>query len=875
MNYANYDDVVAQLQSAGLLLDSVKKSSGGMQEGKLVVESSRSVRCDVDGEKKKQSGAYWLHELRLDDGVWLTGAYWVDHGNASFKIELRKTCAKCGTDMPLNAAECISPGCGSKKSKARVIPPEQLAAHKARMEEARRQAEAQAAADAERAAAWADAVWLKSHEVTSVDEHDYLSRKMLKAAYGARIFDSNHGVILEGADADDYKYLAQFHGALVVPMLDKSGRRRGLQFILSRLNHQELITRRERDKEYWPKGMLKEGLHYLIGGQMHGVGLVGEGFATAAILHEASNLPVAVAFDANNLGPVGDLLWKQSKKRTKLLYCADDDWLQRCRECKKYTPAAAPVCRHCGKQHGKNNAGVTRAKEAAITTSGAWVMPVFSTARPDDKKGPTDFNDLRCMEGEQLVVAQLQEKLAALEWSFPIAGLNASSPQQGGGGGNGRRAAVSVMSLDDAVMRFMPLDDGTGKYLFDTWTNKVAMRDQMIAILPAGVRADDIKRHPVWMQRGACYLDQVGFDPSGNDKNVLLNTWRGWPMEPQQGSCDKLLSTLQYLCSGEQNHRELFRWVLCWMAYPLQNPGAKMASAIILHGPQGTGKSAVFQALAKIYGDYSTILNQRGLEDKFNSDWADSKLFILAEEVVTRAEMWHIKNELKELVTGEWIRVNPKNIAAYRQRNQVNIAYLSNENQPLPIENDDRRHCVIWTPPQLDEEFYDALWREIDNGGIPAFYHYLLNLDLGDFHPKKRPPMTQAKQNLINLSLPSESRFIAEWIGGDTPWPVVPCASMDLYKAYLKWCKDNGETRPRPSHQFLGTVGNMLGWEKRKARVYPDLNFRGKTGQKWMVIPPAAILQPLGKEQSPDIPAAEWLTEGMFEFKNAGENDEN
>ncbi|MFK5283741.1 primase-helicase family protein, partial [Lacticaseibacillus paracasei] len=80
-------------------------------------------------------------------------------------------------------------------------------------------------------------------------------------------------------------------------------------------------------------------------------------------------------------------------------------------------------------------------------------------------------------------------------------------------------------------------------------------------------------------------------------------------------------------------------------------------------------------------------LNQRGLEDKFNSDWSDSKLFILAEEVVTRAEMWHIKNELKELVTGEWIRINPKNIAAYRQRNQVNICYMSNENQPLPLDN--------------------------------------------------------------------------------------------------------------------------------------------------------------------------------------------
>ena len=56
------------------------------------------------------------------------------------------------------------------------------------------------------------------------------------------------------------------------------------------------------------------------------------------------------------------------------------------------------------------------------------------------------------------------------------------------------------------------------------------------------------------------------------------------------------------------------QWLLDWMAYPLQNPAQKLASAVIMHGPQGTGKSTIFQTLAQIYGDYSTVLNQRGLE---------------------------------------------------------------------------------------------------------------------------------------------------------------------------------------------------------------------------------------------------------------------
>ncbi len=287
-----------------------------------------------------------------------------------------------------------------------------------------------------------------------------------------------------------------------------------------------------------------------------------------------------------------------------------------------------------------------------------------------------------------------------------------------------------------------------------------------------------------------------------------------------------------------------------------------------MHGPQGTGKSTVFQALAKIYGDYATVLNQRGLEDKFNADWSDSKLFILAEEVVTRAEMWHIKNELKELVTGEWIRINPKNIAAYRQRNQLNICYLSNDNQPLPIENDDRRHLVIYTPPQLSEEYYDRVHLEIERGGVAAFYDYLLKVDLTGFHPKKRPPMTTSKQSLIALSSPSEIRFVTEWILGDLGWPVLPCLAADLYAAYLKWCRTNGESRPRPSNHFHGSVARLDGWHKGKHRIYLR-DTDSSTEPRPLIIPPAEDLERDGNAQPPDMPPSRWLTDCTRRFAAA------
>lgn len=643
-------------------------------------------------------------------------------------------------------------------------------------------------------------------------------------------------------------------GNLVVPVQDVTGKTYGLQVIFpKKING-------KRDKDFTPPGLSKKAHFFQLGlAQRGGIVLLCEGFATGASLRKATGLPVVVAFDAGNLTPVALAIHKAHRKDVRILVCADDDHQTMCK---------------IGK-----NPGLDAAQTAALAVDGAVVKPDFPGARPTEGKGPTDFNDLHVHPdgGLQAVRAQVEAAIVTAGWrARPAAGGDTAhmgggagaSDQGGGDGTNGRRRALAVVPLDDLVERFVPLDDGTGAYVFDLWTNKIASTKQMIVLLPAGVRGDDIKRHPLWVERGAYYLDEVGFDPSGKDRGVKLNTWAGWPLVPKAGSCAKLLGLLHYLCSADANGDEIFRWVQCWMAYPLQHPGAKMSSAIIMHGPQGTGKSTVWQCLAKIYGDYATVLNQRGLEDRFNSDWVDSKLFILAEEVVTRAEMWHIKNELKELITGEWIRVNPKNIAAYRQRNQVNGVFLSNENQPLPLDNDDRRHCVIYTPPALTESEYDDVFLEIENGGVEALYHHLMTLDLSAFHPKKRPPMTEAKAALIALSSPSETRFILEWAAGELGLPVCPARSTDVYAAYLRWCRLNGEARPRPSNQFHGAVSRISGWTKTKARVYADLRFEGETAPVPVLIPPDNLLDKKharieGKAQ------AHWLTEGCVDFETA------
>lgn len=864
MEYRNLADIVAQLRAAGLDLAAHGKTHGGTPAGEVYVDSVKSVRCDTTDRPGKKSGAYRLHELRFRDGsLWIAGAYWLEHGPTCYKLELNKECADCGADMPLKETTC--PACGStKKAKAREIPPEELEAHKKRMEENRRQAEATEKAAADRAAQWANAVWLKCREVGDVADHDYLTRKGLQSAHGARLFESNEGVILDGGEKDDYQKLARYWGALVVPMTDALGRRRGLQFILSKTRHKDLITARDgKDKDYWPRGLANDGLYYPIGGSMHGLGLVCEGFATGGSLHEATGLPVAVAFDAGGVPKVGDLIWKAKKKRVNLLYCADDDAIQRCAACGGYTTVETPACVRCGQPHGKGNAGVAKAREAASATSGAWVAPAFSS-RPTDKKGDTDFNDLAQREGRHAVQAQIERRLAEVEWPLP----GRFSPPAAAGKNENRTA---MLSPEEVASRFSPVWSTDDVYYFDHAERVVCAKASLTGRMTRH-GWDLVVGTPEWQMKPEVSLEQVDFDPAGDDPNVTYNLWGGFPqIEAKAGaSCDAILELWEHLCSFESGiGRELFEWTLKWAAYPLQNPGAKMQTCILMHGRQGAGKNTVFNNLLDIYGtEYSVEFGPKQLEKRFNALFSKKLLAIGNEIVASRDDLYHVKGQIKHMITERRWVVEAKNKDERWERNCCNFIFLSNELRPAALETGDRRHCVIWTPdpPEPGEEGRENYVRlvtaanvERKTGGAAALHDYLMRLDLGDFDEATWPPMTEAKAALIEDNLDSRERFYNLWRAEEIPGiPCTPCLSEDIYETYRTWAMRSGIGKSVALHSLIAFL------RKQKGVTVSQERYRAQIGEERRM-----IVRPFVSDGPPGKTKAAWLGESVEEFQLA------
>ena len=680
------------------------------------------------------------------------------------------------------------------KYKLENLDASQRAALKARVQQDRLVAEAARAKEAERAAVGAQRAW---KALLLEGDSEYLRRKKVGA----------HGV----------RFSAR--GNLVIPVTDTAGKLHGLQIIYG---DPAAIAKKGRDKDFWPVGLAKRG-HFHMLGTPGSIVLMAEGYATGASIHEATGYAVAVAFDAGNLVPVAIELRKRYPS-VKILVCGDDDF----------------------KTLG--NPGATAAEAAATACKGAWTIPVFAD-RGDVKL--TDFNDLAATEGPFVVRAQLVHKLSGLGWLTPTEVSSAGNATKGGGGPGD---AGFQFDLDRLLRQFTLIY--TTDTAFDDGTKRIIGLGPLRSAAGKALVREWLE-HP---GRETVLPESVVFDPTEkSDPATTRNLWGGWPTVPRSGCCEKLLDLLMYLCDGEGDRKvELWTWILKWLAYPIQNPGAKMQTALLMHGPEGTGKNTFFAVVREIYGKYGCQFSQTELESQFNG-WASGKLFGIGNEVVSRAELYHMQGRLKNMITEpEWM-INEKQLPSRQEANHCNFVFFSNRVDIAKLDPEDRRYCVVWTPPSLDVSFYNEVRAEIDAGGSAALHDYLLHLDLGDFKAHTRPPLTGAKKDLIELGMDSTERFWTAWLSGQTTLPVTPCLFDDFFAAYRVWCGRVGIPKFAPAHVLRANT------QKRGPTLKSRASWEDAYGAKHQN--PVVIPDPAARP--PDLTESAWLSPHIEAFKDA------
>ncbi|HEX5806101.1 MAG TPA: DUF927 domain-containing protein [Macromonas sp.] len=199
--------------------------------------------------------------------------------------------------------------------------------------------------------------------------------------------ETGHSPYLERKGVQGYGVRYMPDGWLLVPLCDAAG---------TLWNVQRIAPAKPTDgapEKLFCKGGRKSGLWHLLGHVWADAGaavLVAEGYATAATLHQATGLPVAVAFDAGNLDKVAKALHKVYPA-ILVVVCGDDD---------RDTEARTGI-----------NPGRVKAKQAAKAVQG---LAVFPEGLPEDG---SDFNDLHAHNGGaaglEVVRAIVEQGIAA------------------------------------------------------------------------------------------------------------------------------------------------------------------------------------------------------------------------------------------------------------------------------------------------------------------------------------------------------------------------------------------------------------------------------------------------------------------------------
>jgi len=237
-----------------------------------------------------------------------------------------------------------------------------------------------------------------------------------------------------------------------------------------------------------------------------------------------------------------------------------------------------------------------------------------------------------------------------------------------------------------------------------------------------------------------------------------INSWKGWGCEPKRGNIKLWDELLEFLFSKEKGFKE---WFMKWLAYPIQYPGTKLYTCVLVHGRiHGTGKSFIGEIMSKIYGENYQEVGEEDLHSQFN-EWCVGKQFIMGEEI-TGSNSRKEADRIKRMITRTKITVNVKFQPQHIIRDCINYYLNSNRPDAWFVEQSDRRVAVCEVPNEkLSLDFYRRL-NEWKNGDGPAalFYHLLHRVNLKDFYPLDPSPETRSKENMRLISMSDIDMFL-------------------------------------------------------------------------------------------------------------------
>jgi hypothetical protein len=218
---------------------------------------------------------------------------------------------------------------------------------------------------------------------------------------------------------------------------------------------------------------------------------------------------------------------------------------------------------------------------------------------------------------------------------------------------------------------------------------------------------------------------------------------------------------------------------LKYMAHRVQKPGEKPRFALLIAGPQGTGKDTAVELCVPAMGSWNVApIDPSAFLSNFN-EFAEATLIRISETSnLHEMSKWAFNERTKVLIAGrpDYCVINPKCLQKYSVRMFCGVVLTTNNlTTGIFIPEDDRRYDVIDAATLhemgLEHEgarrtYFEKLWNWFLTGGDAHMAAYLGSLDISQWSPSGQ------RKTAAHRSVVSEGRQgdmwlvdIIEWLG--------------------------------------------------------------------------------------------------------------
>jgi energy-coupling factor transporter ATP-binding protein EcfA2 len=266
------------------------------------------------------------------------------------------------------------------------------------------------------------------------------------------------------------------------------------------------------------------------------------------------------------------------------------------------------------------------------------------------------------------------------------------------------------------------------------------------------------------------------FDP--NPKFVdpsTFNFWTGF-VEPISGDVTPFLNHIDNLIEGTPEQKA---HIVKLIGFTVKFPHIRTDTTIILQGKQGSGKTTISETLRAMCPSHTSIVdNLDELLTGFNQEYHHTKYFLHEESIFSGDKKTN--EQIKPLITGITRKSRIKNLSSVEIQNYSFHIFTSNNDNPVRIEDSDRRHNAFTCSNKLIgyKSYFKAYYDWLNNGGANALVHFFKNeVDYTHFEPTISIE-TDAKNLIKAQNLDPVESFIFNILAG----AVDPIPEENQYK---------------------------------------------------------------------------------------------